>query len=75
MNHRLYRCRENRVLTGVCGGVAKFFGLNPTHVRLLWIVGTLFGGFGIVLYVGVAMIVPLEPSTADHAPEAALPAS
>lgn len=65
MNHRLYRSRRNRVLTGVCGGVAEFFGLDATHVRVAWIVSSLFGGFSIVLYVILALIMQLDPASAD----------
>jgi phage shock protein C len=72
VNHRLYRCRQNRVITGVARGVAEFFGLNPTHVRILWLLSVFFGGFSIVLYVGLALIVQLEPVATDHP---ALPSS
>ena len=61
MNRRLYRCRENRVLAGVAGGVAEFFDLDPTLVRVLWFISILFGGIGLVVYIGMAIIVPLEP--------------
>jgi phage shock protein C len=65
MNRRLYRCRENRVLAGVAGGVAEFFDLDPTLVRVLWFISILFGGIGLVVYIGMAIIVPLEPPVAD----------
>jgi len=64
MNRRLYRCREDRRLAGVAGGVAEFFGLDPSLVRVLWVLSTLFYGLGILLYVGLAIIVPLEPAHA-----------
>jgi phage shock protein C len=67
MNRRLYRCRENRVLAGVAGGLAEYFGLDPTLVRILWFVSILFGGIGLVIYIGMAIIVPIEPVTADGA--------
>ena len=63
MNRSLYRCRQNRVLAGVAAGVAEFLGLDPTLVRILWVVSVLFGGVGIVIYIGLALIVPLEPET------------
>jgi phage shock protein C len=63
VNRRLYRCRHNRRLAGVAGGVAEFFGLNPTHVRILWALSILLGGTGILLYVALALIVPLEPGS------------
>ena len=65
MNRRLYRCRENRVLAGVAGGLAEYFELDPTLVRLLWFVSIFFGGLGLVLYIGMAIIVPIEPITAN----------
>jgi phage shock protein PspC (stress-responsive transcriptional regulator) len=67
MNRHLYRCRENRVLAGVAGGVAEFFDLDPTLVRVLWFISILFGGIGLVVYIGMAIIVPLEPLAADGA--------
>lgn len=75
MNRSLYRCRENRVLAGVAAGVAEFFGLDPTLVRVLWFISILFGGLGIVVYIGLALIVPLEPeSTTDETHVATAPA-
>jgi phage shock protein C len=67
MNRRLYRCRENRVLAGVAGGVAEFFGLDPTLVRLVWLISIFFGGVTLLLYLAMAFIVPLEPVATDAA--------
>lgn len=61
MNRTLYRCRENRVIAGVASGVAEFFGLDPTLVRVLWFLSLFVGGLGLVAYVGLAIIVPNEP--------------
>jgi phage shock protein C len=61
MNRRLYRCRHDRRLAGVAAGVAEFLDLDPTLVRVLWFVSAFFGGISIVLYIGLALIVPLEP--------------
>lgn len=73
MNRRLYRCRHDRGLAGVAAGVAEFFDLDPTLVRVLWFLSIFVGGLGILLYIGLALIVPLEPlSEADAAAEAAL---
>jgi len=65
MNRRLYRCRENRVLAGVASGVAEFFDLDPTLVRVLWFISILFGGIGLIVYIGMAIIVPIEPLAID----------
>jgi phage shock protein C len=61
VNRRLYRCREDRRLGGVAAGVAEFFDLDPTLVRVLWFLSIFVGGFSILLYVGLWIIVPLEP--------------
>jgi phage shock protein C len=65
VNRRLYRCRENRVIAGVASGVAEFLGLDPTLVRVLWFLSIFFGGVTLLVYIGLAVIVPLEPLSAD----------
>jgi phage shock protein PspC (stress-responsive transcriptional regulator) len=65
----LYRCRHDQRLAGVAGGVAEFFDLDPTLVRIVWVLSILFGGFGLLLYIVMAIIVPLEPELAgEHEP-------
>lgn len=71
MNRRLYRCRENRVIAGVASGVAEFFGLDPTLVRVLWFLSLFVGGLGLVAYIGLAIIVPNEPLTPEAEAQAA----
>ena len=73
MNRRLYRCRENRVLAGVASGVAEFFGLDPILVRVLWFLSIFVGGVSLLLYIGLAIIVPLEPLPAGTAAASAEP--
>ena len=64
MNRRsLYRCRHDRRIAGVAAGVAEFFDLDPTLVRLVWFLSIFFGGFGLLLYIVMAIIVPNEPLT------------
>jgi phage shock protein C len=65
MNRRLYRCRDNRFLAGVAGGVAEYFDLDPSLVRIFFVVSIFFGGLGLLLYIGMAIIVPLEPASAE----------
>ena len=67
MNRRLYRCRQNRVLAGVASGVAEFFNLDPTLVRVVWFLSIFFGGFTLLVYVGLAIIIPLEPASGPDA--------
>ena len=61
MNRRLYRCRHDRILAGVASGVAEYFDIDPTIVRVLWIISIFFGGLGLFAYVVMAIIMPLEP--------------
>ena len=58
---RLYRCRSDRRLAGVAGGMAEYLDLDPTLVRVLWLVSIVFGGFSILLYIVLAFVMPLEP--------------
>ena len=67
MNRRsLYRCRHDRRIAGVAAGVAEFFDLDPTLVRLVWFVSIFFGGFGLLLYIVMALIVPNEPLSEEE---------
>ena len=62
MNRRLYRCRHDRKVSGVAGGVAEYFDADPSLVRVLWILSIFFGGLGLFLYIAMAIVVPLEPA-------------
>jgi phage shock protein C len=59
---KLYRSRSNRMIFGVCGGLGSFFGIDPSLMRLLFVIGTLFGfGSFIFIYLAIFIIVPEEP--------------
>lgn len=58
---RLYRSNDEKILAGVCGGIAEYFHIDPTVVRLLWIVLGMMGGGGIFAYIIAAIIIPKEP--------------
>ncbi len=60
---RLYRSRTDRMVGGVAGGLGKYFSIDPTLVRLLFIIGTLAGGPGLLAYIILLIIVPEEPLT------------
>lgn len=49
------------MLDGVCGGLAEYFGLDPSLVRLGWVVFCLLGGSGIIAYVIAMIIIPRNP--------------
>ena len=55
---RLYKSSENSMLCGVCGGIAEYFDIDPTLVRLAWVILTCFGGAGIWAYIIAAIIIP-----------------
>ena len=57
---RLYRIQDGRVVAGVCAGVAAYFGVDPTLVRLAFVVVSVFGGVGILLYLGAWVVIPEE---------------
>ncbi|MCL0074084.1 PspC domain-containing protein [Dehalococcoidia bacterium] len=66
MEKRLYRSRSDRVIWGVCGGLAKHLNVDPTLVRLVMVLLAFANGLGILVYIIMAVIVPLEGSkTAD----------
>ena len=55
---RITRSQADRLLTGVCGGVADYFSIDPTVVRLIWIFFTLFGGSGLLAYIIATLLIP-----------------
>ena len=55
---RLYRIREGRVVAGVCAGLAAYFGVDPTLVRLAFALFTIFGGAGVLLYLVAWIVIP-----------------
>ena len=61
MEKRLYKSRDNVMLDGVCGGIAEYFGIDPTIVRLAWVVFCALGGSGILAYIIAAIIIPSAP--------------
>ncbi|HEV8353953.1 MAG TPA: PspC domain-containing protein [bacterium] len=63
---RLYRSRSDRWIAGVCGGLAEYFGVDATAVRIAFVLLALWQGFGVLIYVVLALIIP-----EGHAPEMA----
>jgi phage shock protein PspC (stress-responsive transcriptional regulator) len=49
------------MIGGVCGGLAAYFNVDPTLVRVLWVAITLIAGVGILLYLILWVVMPLEP--------------
>ena len=55
---RLIKSDDNRVLCGVCGGIGEYFNIDPTLVRLAWVLFSFLGGAGIPAYIIAAIIIP-----------------
>ncbi len=62
MRNRLYRSRDDRMLAGVCGGVADWMDIDSSLVRIAFALLGITGGIGLVLYIVMAIVVPEEPS-------------
>ncbi len=62
MAKKLYRSRTDRKIWGVCGGLAKYFDIDPTIVRVIAIVSIFVTGVSILAYIIMAIVVPLENS-------------
>lgn len=56
---RLIKSSSNRMISGVCGGIGEFFGIDPTVIRLIWAILTFCGlGSGILVYIIAAVVIP-----------------
>jgi len=55
---KLYRSKTNRIIAGVCGGLGEYFNVDPTIVRLIWILFSLALGAGIITYIIAWLIIP-----------------
>lgn len=61
MEKRLYKSNDNKMISGVCGGIAEYFNIDPTLVRLGWVLFSALGGSGIIAYIIAAIIIPKRP--------------
>lgn len=61
MNKKLYKSTTDRKLCGVCAGIADYFNMDPTVIRLIWVLVVFFGGAGILAYIVCALVIPDEP--------------
>ena len=67
---RVYRSKNERMLAGVCGGLGEYFNIDPTLVRILFIIFALIVGGGILLYIILWLLIPEEPEAVESAQEA-----
>lgn len=70
MDRRLYRSETDRVIWGVCGGMAKYFDIDPTIIRIIAVLSILFDGAGIIAYIILAIVIPSEKSRAAEPKDA-----
>ena len=60
MKKRLYKSSTDKKVCGVCGGIANYFDVDPTVIRLIWVILILAGGSGLIAYIIAAIIMPDE---------------
>ena len=61
MEKKLFRSRTNKQIAGVCGGLGKYFDIDPTIIRLVWVVAVFCAGGGLFAYLLAMIIIPQEP--------------
>ena len=57
---KLYRSHDQKILTGVCGGLAEYFSVDVTLIRLAFVILTIIGGSGLLIYIIMSIIIPIE---------------
>ncbi len=62
MKKQLRRSTENKVIAGVCGGIAEYFDIDPTLIRLAWVLFCALGGSGVLAYIIAAIIISEAPA-------------
>ena len=58
---KLYKSRDNRMISGVCAGIAEYFNMDPTIIRLAWVLFSRLGGRGVLGYIIAAIVIPEYP--------------
>ena len=61
MQKKLYRSKSNRMIVGVCAGVAEYFNIDPTVVRVAWSIASIFAFAGVIAYIVCAFVIPEKP--------------
>jgi len=62
---RLYKANTGKMLDGICAGVAEYFDIDPTVIRVAWAIVSCFAGIGILAYIACALIMPRKPLELD----------
>ncbi len=61
MEKKLYRSKTNKKIFGVCGGLAEYFDIDATIIRLVLVLAVLFAGVGVLAYLIAALVIPNQP--------------
>ena len=61
MEKRLYKSNSDKMIDGVCAGIAAYFGIDPTIVQLAWAAFAILGGSGVLAYIIAMIVIPREP--------------
>jgi phage shock protein PspC (stress-responsive transcriptional regulator) len=61
MEKKLYKSNTNKVIAGVCGGLAEYFDFDASIIRILWALSVLLLGTGILVYIVCALVIPNNP--------------
>jgi len=64
MTRRLYRSRKDKIIAGVCGGLAEYFDIDPVIIRLLMVLLFIYG-VGIIIYILAWIMIPMEPAAGE----------
>ena len=67
-NKRLYKSSTDKKLDGVCAGIAEYLEVDPTVIRLAWVILSLAGGSGLLAYIICAIVMPKKPDNIIDAP-------
>jgi len=61
MQKKLYKSNNGKMIEGVCAGLGEYFNIDPTLIRLIWIIFGVMGGTGILAYILAAIVIPRSP--------------
>lgn len=66
---KIYRSETNRVIAGVAGGLGDFFNIDPTIIRIIFIILTVFGGSGLIIYIILWLVIPSQSALSHDSQE------
>ena len=61
MEKKLYKSQEDKKISGMCGGIAEYFGIDSTWIRLIWAIFVFVYGGGVLAYIIAALVMPNKP--------------